>query len=159
MISMVVAYDKNRLIGCDNKIPWSIPDEMKWFKSLTENSTVVMGRKTWDSLPKKPLKNRTNIIISKSNCGDYKHKDVIIYRSIDDFLLDVIKYKNIFVIGGATIYKQFLSKNVVDDNWASEINEEFVGDTYFPEIGKNWCSCLIMANKDFNVIQYIKQKE
>ena len=103
-IHLIWAQDKNGGIGKDGKLPWHISEDLKNFKSLTLNSTVIMGRKTWDSLPTKPLPNRKNIILSKT-----KKIGQITYQSFEECLQEIKKQDldKIFVIGGRSIYQIF----------------------------------------------------
>ena len=103
-IHLIWAQDRNGGIGQNGKLPWHISEDLKNFKSLTINSTIIMGRKTWDSLPIKPLPNRKNIILSrKKQLGDFT------YSSFEE-CIEKIKKQNltkVFIIGGRSIYKLF----------------------------------------------------
>ena len=103
-IHLIWAQDKNGGIGKDGQLPWHISEDLKNFKSLTLNSTIIMGRKTWDSLPIKPLPNRKNIILSET-----KKSNGIIYSSFEECMNEIKKQnlEKIFVIGGRSIYKLF----------------------------------------------------
>jgi len=103
-IHLIWAQDKNSGIGQNGKLPWHISEDLKNFKSLTLNSTIIMGRKTWDSLPIKPLPNRKNIILSKT-----KKSNEIIYSSFEECMGEIKKQNldKIFVIGGRSIYQLF----------------------------------------------------
>lgn len=140
MISIIVATDKNGLIGNGHNIPWmgKLPTDMQFFKLTTLNKIVIMGRKTMESLGK-PLSNRTNIVISRtvqSTDGFY------IYPSVDEVLHEYYEYchteDEVFVIGGASIYEQLLP--YTDRIYHTIIDHEFDGDTYFPlgKIDSNW---------------------
>lgn len=105
MIFFVGAISENNVVGIDNKLPWRITNDLKWFKMNTKMGAVIMGRKTWDSLPKKPLPNRLNIIISQT--PRKSHKDVIWVQSIEHALVIArTNSKHTYIIGGATIWKQ-----------------------------------------------------
>ncbi len=145
MFKIIVAYDKNRGIGLNNTLPWKIKADMEYFKNITtltknkkKTNVVIMGRKTWLSIPVKfrPLKNRINIILSKT----LSDPNLIIMRSIDDVLNYVLtnkkKIESCFVIGGETIYKQFLNENLVSTIYATEIDEIYGCDTFFPIINR-----------------------
>lgn len=118
MISIIVAMDKNRLIGAEGKLPWHLPADLKFFKEVTLGQIVVMGSKTFESIGK-PLPNRINMVLSRKN-------GCTIQR-----VLDLASGNNIFVIGGAEVYKQFIP--IADRLIITHINSEFSGDTYFPE--------------------------
>lgn len=129
MISIIVAYDKNRAIGKDNKLCWRQSNDLKRFKELTTDKTVVMGRKTFESIGK-PLPNRKNIVLTRQRV---EIDCVEVVSSITD--IKDIK-EDIFIIGGGEIYKLFL--DVADRIYATEIDCEIEADTWFPEIGNNW---------------------
>ena len=103
-VHLIWAQDFNGGIGVSGKLPWHIKEDLKNFKTLTLNSTIIMGRKTWDSLPIKPLPKRKNLVLSKT-----VQNDVITYHSFQECFDDCKKQKldKIFVIGGRSIYKLF----------------------------------------------------
>ena len=127
-IHLIWAQDSNGGIGKKGSLPWHIPEDLKNFKKLTRNSTIIMGRNTWESLPIKPLPKRRNIVISSHNITDVEH-----YNSIDACLDKLTKdyIKKIFVIGGARIYKEFIYRS-------HELHITFIHlategvDTFFP---------------------------
>ena len=134
MLSIIVAVAKNNVIGKDNQLIWHLPEDLKRFKRLTTNHTIIMGRKTFESLGR-VLPNRKHVIL----CNDAK-------MSVDDENVEILddisklkKYKDSeeenFVIGGATIYKLLMP--CLDKMYVTHINEEFEGDVYFPEISEN----------------------
>ena len=127
-IHLIWAQDKNGGIGKSGKLPWHISEDLKNFKKITLNSVIIMGRKTWDSLPFKPLPNRRNIILSNK-----KRKDVEAYDSIDKCLnvLESEGIKNLFVIGGHSIYKSFYSKASILHLTMVNIETDGI-DTFFP---------------------------
>ena len=107
MISAIVAVDNNWGIGYNGDLLEHIPEDLKYFKEVTADYVVVMGSKTWDSLPKKPLPDRTNIIIS--NKGNLLLENGAIRLNLDDLLLGIANFEDdIFVIGGGSIYNQLL---------------------------------------------------
>ena len=108
---LVVAMDMDGCIGKSNSIPWHLPEDLKYFKELTENSIVIMGRLTFESLPYGPLKNRINIVISKKLDNAYNDSNVIVTDMIDVFNIVEkyrVKYSKVFVIGGSQIYNLFI---------------------------------------------------
>lgn len=131
MINIIVAISKNRVIGNDNKLIWSLPSDLKRFKQITTGNTVVMGRKTYESIGK-PLPNRRNIIITRNS--DYKVEGCEVVNSLEEALM--LCNNECFIIGGGEIYKQSLP--LADKLYLTVINEDFDGDTYFPEIGDDW---------------------
>lgn len=139
MISAIVAVDENYGIGYNNKLLCNLAEDLKHFKNLTTNNIVVMGRKTWDSLPKKPLPNRTNIVIT-SSVKDYEITNSgVIFITMDLFKKSIKKTNekyNIFVIGGSQIYKELIP--YCDYIHLTRIHKSFENvDTYFPELKEN----------------------
>ena len=139
MYHIIVAQCKNRGIGYENKIPWQIYEDMKLFSKKTKgngNNAIVMGRKTWESLPVHPLPKRTNIILSTTLNNDNKH--FITFKSINDIKQHCIlkKYDEIWIIGGERIYESFL--NDAKTIHITEIDEEYKCDTFFPKIPSNF---------------------
>lgn len=131
-INIIVAKSLNNVIGKDGKIPWHQPEDMACFKELTEGSTVIMGRKTWESLPGK-LKNRVNVVVSSN------HTIVMLGSKQPDFLfsslesaLERFKFnKNVFIIGGARLYAEALP--LADYMYMTIVKDMVEGDTFFPE--------------------------
>lgn len=155
MIKIIVAYDENRGIGKDNKIPWHISDEFKFFKSTTNGSCCVMGRKTWESLPFKPLKNRCNIVVSNTI---QSLPDAFVCSSLQEAILKT--GNNCFIIGGNKIYDEALKLNIVDEIYASEIKGKYDCDTYFPILNlDDWCKVELYLNDKFNVFKYLKKEK
>lgn len=131
MISFILAMDENRVIGKDNKLPWHLPEDLKFFKRVTMGHPIVMGRKTYDSIGK-PLPGRENIIITRN--VNYRNDDCTVFNHLDDFLAysQQKPEEEFFVIGGAEIFNQLLSN--ADRLYITEIHEKFDGDTFFQEV-------------------------
>jgi dihydrofolate reductase len=129
-LSIIVAVAENYAIGKNNKLLWHISEDMKWFKRLTDGHTVIMGKNTYYSLPFRPLKNRINIVITDIP-GETIDGCVMAY-SIDDAIAKSDPLKENFVIGGASIYRQFFPLS--DRLYITHINKSFEADTFFPEI-------------------------
>lgn len=132
-INIITAFTYKRFgIGKDGILSWNLPEDLKRFSNLTNDCVVVMGRKTWDSIPdhKKPLKNRVNIVIT-SQSHDITNNNLFFIR-IDDLNTYIEKYKDreIFIIGGTSLYKQYMG--IVDRIYATIIEKEFDSDTFFP---------------------------
>ena len=136
IISLIVAIGKNNEIGKDNHMLCHMPADLKHFKKITSDHTVIMGRKTFDSLPKGPLPNRKNIVISRNK--DLKINGVFVYPSIDYALIKSIDEDEVFIIGGAEIYKQTIHD--ADKLYLTKIHTTFKdADSFFPEIDyKEW---------------------
>ena len=132
-MNIIVAADKNWAIGKDNRLLVSIPADMKMFRQETTGKVVVMGRKTLESFPGGlPLKNRTNIVITRNR--DYRVKDAIVVHSIEEALEEVKKYpsEDVYCIGGDSIYKQFLP--YCDTAHVTKIDFAYAADSYFPDL-------------------------
>ncbi len=135
MISLIVAVDKNWGIGNKGDLLLSIPADMKFFKEVTTNNVVIMGRKTLESFPgQRPLPNRINIVITKNK--EYKVKDAIIVSSVEEALKEAEKYqqKDVYVIGGGLIYEQMLP--YCEEAHITYIDYSYEADTYFPNLDK-----------------------
>jgi dihydrofolate reductase/thymidylate synthase len=144
---LIVACDTKNGIGKDNDIPWKLTKELKYFKEITSHSNdpllknvVIMGRKTWDSIPNKykPLPNRINIVLT-SNLEYTNNEQLYFCKNITDCvtllkMLSNVNMDNIFVIGGGTIYKTFLENYNIQQIYLTEIYKNFECDTFFPEI-------------------------
>ena len=130
IISFVAAMGKNRVIGKDSDLPWgrSLPSDLKHFHDMTLGKPVIMGRKTHESIGK-PLPDRTNIIITRDQ--SYKAEGCIVVHTIDEALKAAGNAEEVMVIGGSQIYKEFLPR--ANRMYLTFIDEEFQGDTYFPE--------------------------
>ena len=127
-IHLIWAQDENGGIGKDGKLPWHISEDLKNFKKLTSGSTILMGRKTWESLPVKPLPGRRNIVLSSKVLSD-----VECYTSVEECIekLNDDGTEKIFVIGGSTVYRNFIHR--ADEFHITQVNEMIQGiDTYFP---------------------------
>jgi len=121
----------NRVIGVNNTLPWHLSEDLKHFKSLTTGHTIIMCRKTYESIGR-PLPNRRNIVISRNSNTSYEGVEVV--HSLEDAFSISTNDKEVFVIGGSNIYEQALS--FVDQLYITEIKKSFLGDAFFPEINK-----------------------
>ncbi|MRH42465.1 dihydrofolate reductase [Aquibacillus halophilus] len=134
MISLLYAMDRNRVIGYKNELPWRLPNDLKFFKEMTTSNSIIMGRKTFDSM-NGPLPNRKNIIITRDE--SYQQENCEVIHSVDT----IVEWNNLnpdteyFVIGGGNIFKQILPYS--DRMYMTYIDESFPGDTYFPEFDEN----------------------
>lgn len=129
-MNLILACDKNGVIGCDGKIPWFIKEDLFYFKKITTNNVVVMGRKTYESLPyisgRKLLPNRTNVVLSSKNDLEVD-KDVKLLKSMDDVIN--LYGDDFFIIGGASLYNEYYNK--CNKVYLTRIDSEFKGDTFF----------------------------
>ena len=134
MISMIAAMSKNRVIGKNNDLPWKIPLDMKHFRDLTIEKPVIMGRKTYESIGR-PLPKRQNIVITTDK--NFKAIGCEIAHSIKEAISIAEKGKEIMVVGGSRIYKEFLP--LVGKIYLTLVDKEFDGDAFFPEFDeKEW---------------------
>ncbi len=134
-MNLIVAVDKNWAIGKNNRLMWSIPADMKFFRETTKGNVVIMGRKTLESFPQgQPLKNRVNIVITR-NPG-YKVKGAVVVHSVEEAVEEARKYKGeIYVIGGESIYREMLS--LCDTALVTKIDHAYDADTYFPNLDQD----------------------
>ena len=132
IISLIVAMDKNNLIGKNNKIPWHIPGELKRFRAITMGKPIIMGRKTFESIGK-PLDGRENVVLT--NNKSYKQTGVKIYNNISEVISDFTNYDEIFIIGGSEIYA--LALPLAHKLYVTKIDKIYDGDTWFPKIRYN----------------------
>lgn len=133
MISLIVAHDKNRVIGSENQMPWHLPGELKYFKETTMGKPMIMGRKTFESIGR-PLPGRKNIIITRNK--NYHHEGIEVVTSLEEALENAGTVDEIMIIGGAEIFKVALP--IADRLYITHIEHEFSGDTFFPEYGSEW---------------------
>lgn len=129
MISLLVAMDKNHVIGLENDLPWHIPNDLKFFKQKTTNQTIIMGRKTHESIGR-PLPNRKNIVLTKQKDEYPSHVDIIHDIETIKTYSENDPAEEFFVIGGANVFRQVLP--FADRMYITLIDESFTGDTYFP---------------------------
>jgi dihydrofolate reductase/thymidylate synthase len=132
MFSTVVAMDSKKGIATDNIIPWHFSEDLKFFRELTENNVVIMGRKTYESIGK-PLPNRINIVITRG--VQPLHPDVIAFNDMwrcVDYCLTQHKDKKLFVIGGEQIYKWFLENNLVETEYVTQISNDYSCNVFYP---------------------------
>lgn len=130
-LSIIVAMAKNRTIGVNNTLPWRCPEDLKHFKAQTMGHHMIMGRKTFDSIGK-PLPGRTTVVITRNN--DLEVDGCIVAHSLKEALAVCTGDEEIFVVGGAELYRQAIS--LVDTLYVTEIQQDVEGDAHFPEIDK-----------------------
>ena len=163
MINIIVAVDKNWAIGKNNRLMWSIPADMKFFRETTTGNIVIMGRKTLESFPQgQPLKKRTNIVITRNR--NYKVKDAILVHSTEEALEEAKKHEGeIYVIGGESVYRAMLP--YCDRAYVTKIDHTYDADTYFPNLDedKDWQMTKISEEQtcfdlEFYFYKYEKKK-
>jgi dihydrofolate reductase len=134
MISIIAATGENGELGANNDLLWRLPNDMKRFKELTTGHTVVMGRKTYQSLPKGALPNRKNVVITKNL--SLKLDNCIIFNDLKDALNHFRDEDEIFIIGGASIYEQAIK--FAEKLYLTRVRETFENaETFFPEMNEN----------------------
>ncbi|MBD9393687.1 dihydrofolate reductase [Acidovorax sp. ACV01] len=135
-VHIIYARAANGVIGKDNRLPWHIPEDMAHFKQLTQGCPVVMGRKTWDSLPPRfrPLPGRTNIVVTRQ--ADWQADGAVRAASLQDALQQATAGQTVWVIGGAQIYTEALP--LADCLEVTEIDQDFDGDAHAPTLGAEW---------------------
>lgn len=128
-VALVLAMADNGVIGDKGGIPWRIPDDMRRFKQLTMGKPIVMGRKTWESLPKKPLPGRTNIVITRDR--SFSPTGATVAHSLDEAVTIAAREdKEIMIVGGAEIYRVALLR--ADRIYLTEVHADMPGDTKMP---------------------------
>jgi dihydrofolate reductase len=132
-ISIIVAIAENNGIGKDNKLLWHIPADLKRFKKITTGHTVIMGRNTFYSLPGGPLKNRRNIVITDNPADCFEGCEIVF--SVEEAIDRCDEHQENFVIGGASVYRQFLPH--ANKLYLTLVNKSFEADTFFPEINRD----------------------
>lgn len=139
MLAIVVAYGRNRVIGVDGDLPWHLPSDMAHFRELTMGHPVIMGRKTYESIPPKfrPLPGRRNLVLSQN--PDYVpiEEGAEVYASLEA-ALRATEGHDAFVIGGSRTYGEALQQGVVDRVYATEVELAPAGDAFFPSLGRAW---------------------
>jgi len=158
-MDIIVAVAKDWGIGKDNDLLFHIPDDMKYFRKMTKGSTVVMGRKTLESFPGgEPLPNRTNVVLTRSR--DYEKEGVIVVHNFEE--LEALKLEEpVFVIGGASVYRNLLSK--CEKAYITKIDAIKPADTFFPNLDENpdWeleseSETFTFEGVDFRFTTYVK---
>ena len=136
MIACVVAHASNRVIGRDGDLPWHLPSDMKFFRGLTTGGTVIMGRRTYESLPERfrPLPGRRNVVLSR---GGFEAPGAEVFPALDAALATC--EGDVFVIGGGATYAAALP--LAERVYATEIDAAVDGDTLFPELTGWRCVC------------------
>ena len=147
----IAAMSLNRVIGSHNKIPWHLPEDFKWFKQMTTGHVIVMGRKTYESIGK-PLPNRTTVVITRNQAGI---PGVEIIPDLDrlDPQGPLLRGREVFVCGGAEIYRQMLPR--CSDLYLTLVKRVVEGDTFFPEFESRFSLVAeVMDRPDFKILHY-----
>ena len=162
MISIIAAVAANNVIGSQNDLPWYLPEDLKRFKKLTTGHTVIMGRRTYESIVArlgKPLPNRKNIVITR-NKNYQVLEGVTVASSLDEALGENgnndDRDKKIFIIGGEQVFKEGINK--AETMYITEVKNSYEGDTYFPEIDKNkWNREIEVETLEYAFVVYYRK--
>lgn len=142
---VIVAYDKRRGIGLNNGLPWKLKNELKWFQKLTTRTeqsnqlnAIIMGKNTWESLGKRPLKNRINIVVSTSLTDDTDSNSNLYFVKSFDAALELVdsmeNIDNVIIIGGQKLYESVIDHSRLRHLYVTQIDEVFDCDSFFPKI-------------------------
>lgn len=151
----IMAVTEEGVIGNDLSIPWNYPAELEYFRKTTKDHVIVMGRKTFETVPLKLFSDRIGIIFSKNN----SLKDTASFKfvhSLEDFLhlLKDFYGRKIFVIGGADLVRFFLKENLISEFFLTKIHKKYLGDTYIDlKLFENWMHEIIFSNEDYSIIK------
>ena len=155
MISIIVACDPDGVIGLDNTLPWSFPEDLKHFKRTTQGHPIIMGRLTYESLPRRPLQGRTNIVLTRD--PEFTADGAIVARSLEDATAIAIQFSpQIFIIGGEAIYREALP-------WAHEIiitrvSQPFAGNRFFLYPENEWeVKEILQTCAEFSIMRLLKK--
>ena len=143
--NVIVGMCKNRVIGINNTLPWNIKEDLQLFSKLTKgdgNNAIIMGKNTWESLPKQPLQGSDNLILSTTldiNKNTPKNNYIKSFKNVEEILLFCKKqnYQTIWIIGGEKIYVDFLKLDIISNIFVSYINKEYLCDKLFHELDED----------------------
>jgi dihydrofolate reductase len=156
-IIIIAAMAENRVIGKGNALPWSLKADMAHFKELTMGWPCVMGRKTWESLPKRPLPGRVNIVISRSLSAEAAAGAAVV-SSLQEAIQHCAGHEKIFICGGASIYRESLA--LADKIELTVVHRQYEGDAFFPEIDAAlWTKTGTIDFDEFSFISYSRNHE
>ena len=127
-IALIAAMTDDRVIGVENRLPWKLPADMKWFRKHTLGKPIVMGRKTFESFGAKPLPERRNIVITRD--PDYRAEGALVVHSVDEALQAAGDAEEVMIIGGASFYEQMLPR--ADRLYLTFVHANLTGDAWFP---------------------------
>jgi dihydrofolate reductase len=151
---IIAAVSENNVIGKDGKLPWHIPEDLKRFKELTLNHSVVMGRKTFESIGK-ALPDRINVVVTRDT--SYQPVDVVVVHSFEEAIKMCKNYEKTFVIGGQSVFAEAMP--LADRLEITEVHKEVDGDTYFPEFDRNdWVETSREDHDEYSFVTYVRAK-
>lgn len=155
LILIAAMAEENRVIGNQGKLPWNLPEDLQNFKRLTTGGTIVMGRKTYESIGR-PLPNRRNIVLSSQKI---EKEGIEIYPSISE-MFQVIKkdwIDKVFIIGWQKIYEEFLNNGYIDEVWLSKVPWSYKGDAFLQSFEKDFIEQETIPFETFRFIKYTKK--
>lgn len=155
LLALIVAMDRQRVIGFRGNLPWDLPQDLKLFRELTTGNTVIMGRKTFDALGK-ALPNRHNIVLSGTLA---RREDVVVCRTFAEALAQAWRIgRPVYFVGGAAVYRKAMA--IVDELHISWVKGGYRGDTWFPEVDfSNWQAVEEKEFADFRYLKYRRKTE
>jgi len=168
VVSLIAAKTKNGIIGKDNRIPWNSKEDMQYFKEMTMGCPIIMGRKTWDSFPKKPLSGRLNIVLTNNDeliglVGDSKEGPIFMHELTAALtMLEEQGFEEVFIIGGSSVYEKALSLDLVDQMFINQMKFDIQdGDSYFPFIEPTMWNIEKSETEfnDFDAYLYVRKRE
>ena len=153
-IIIIAAMAENRVIGRDNALPWSLKEDMARFRELTRGWPCIMGRKTWESLPKRPLPGRPNIVISRSLAAEAA-PGASVCASLAEAVRQCAGYEKAFICGGASVYREAME--IANKMELTEIHTPYEGDVFFPPVDPAvWVKSGAVHFDGFSFISYSK---
>ncbi|MBI2970919.1 MAG: dihydrofolate reductase [Candidatus Aenigmarchaeota archaeon] len=154
-IIVIAAVSENNVIGKGGKLPWNIPEDLQRFRQLTLHSPVIMGRKTYESLPVKPLKDRTNIVLTRDK--NYSPRGCIVKHSLQDALEYCKQYGKVFIIGGQSVFEEGMK--IADVVELTRVHKNYDGDAFFPEMVPDEWAVKAEEKKDgFSFLTYARRR-
>lgn len=155
MLIIIAAISNNGVIGKNNSLPWHLPEDLRKFKRETVGNTVVMGRKTWESLPTKPLPGRQNIVVTRNPCYHAAGAEVV--PSIEA-AVNISEHEKVFIIGGSELYAHAIE--LADVLSITEIHASVDGDTFFPRIDTSVWSEAMREDQDLlSFVTYVRKND
>lgn len=162
-INLIFARSQNNVIGCYNQLPWHLPEDLQHFRDLTQDQIVLMGRKTYESLPVsyRPLPGRINVVLSRDEHfkNNHQSEQTWVYSSVSDFIEDYyqqdseFQQKELFIIGGQSVYERLIA--IATRVYETVIYKHFEGDAYGPVIDSSIWTCVKTSDiKNYNGLNY-----
>lgn len=162
-INLIFAHSQNNVIGCYNQLPWHLPEDLQHFRDLTQDQIVLMGRKTYESLPVsyRPLPGRINIVLSRDEQfkNNNQSEQTWVYSTVSDFIEDYyqqdsgFQQKELFIIGGQSVYERLIA--IATRIYETVIYKHFEGDAYGPVIDSSIWTCVKTSDiKNYNGLSY-----